>query len=175
MPEQIRTERLVLRTPTVEDSDAIYEEYAADLEVTRYLTWSRHDSRDTVAEFLTELLDREQVGKEHPWVLTLASGRRPIGMVTARLEGHKADIGYVLGRRHWKHGFMTEAVVAVVQHLLNNPEIVRVWAVCDVENIGSARVLEKSGFAREGVLRKWIMHPNRSTEPRDCYVYGRVK
>jgi RimJ/RimL family protein N-acetyltransferase len=39
-----------------------------------------------------------------------------------------------------------------------------------VDNVGSARVLEKSGFAREGLLRRWLVHPNISDEPRDCYT-----
>ena len=55
------------------------------------------------------------------------------------------------------------------------PLVFRISAVCDVENVGSARVLEKSGFVREGVLRRWMMHPNVSNEPRDCYSYARVR
>jgi len=39
----------------------------------------------------------------------------------------------------------------------------------------SARVLEKLGMSREGVLRRWIIHPNISAEPRDCYVYAKVR
>jgi len=53
-------------------------------------------------------------------------------------------------------------------------EVIRIGAVCDVENIGSARVLEKSGFVREGLLRRWLIHPNISDEPRDCYSYAHV-
>lgn len=59
--------------------------------------------------------------------------------------------------------------------VLAQPEIFGVWAVCDIENRGSARVLEKSGFQREGILRRWIMHPNVSSKPRDCYMYARVR
>jgi RimJ/RimL family protein N-acetyltransferase len=53
--------------------------------------------------------------------------------------------------------------------------VYRIWAVCDVENTASARVLEKLGMVRERVLRKWIIHPNVSPVPRDCYVYARVR
>jgi len=48
-------------------------------------------------------------------------------------------------------------------------------AVCDVENIASARVMEKAGLSREGVLRRWLVHPNLGPEPRDCYGYARVR
>ena len=46
---------------------------------------------------------------------------------------------------------------------------------CDVENKASARVLEKVGMQREGTLRRYIVHPNISPEPRDCFVYSKVR
>ncbi len=49
---------------------------------------------------------------------------------------------------------MPEAVRAVVRWASSNPSVFRVWAVCDVENRASARVLEKTGFLREGILKK---------------------
>ena len=66
---------------------------------------------------------------------------------------------------------MTEALTAVTVWALSQPSVFRIGAVCDVDNIGSARVLEKSGFVREGLLRRWLVHPNISDEPRDCYSY----
>jgi len=172
-PIQLETQRLRLRAPILEDVDAIYEEYATDHDVTRYVTWVPHKSRVTVAEFVRERIERFQTGQEFSWVITLPSDNRPIGMIGARVRGHTADIGYVLSRNHWSHDYMTEAVSALAQWLLDQPGVFRVWAVCDIENIGSARVLEKSHFEREGLLRRWIIHPNRSSEPRDVYIYGR--
>jgi RimJ/RimL family protein N-acetyltransferase len=58
---------------------------------------------------------------------------------------------------------------------LQQPSIFRIGAVCDVENIGSARVMEKAGLLREGLLRRWLVHPNVSDEPRDCWSYARVR
>ena len=49
---------------------------------------------------------------------------------------------------------MTEVVRAVTDWALAQPEVHRVWAVCDVENLASARVMEKAGMAREGKLRR---------------------
>jgi ribosomal-protein-alanine N-acetyltransferase len=50
-----------------------------------------------------------------------------------------------------------------------------VWAVCDVENVASARVLEKAGLLWEGTLRRYILHPNVSPEPRDAHLYARTR
>ena len=88
---------------------------------------------------------------------------------------HRLDCGYVLARRWWPQGWMTEVLTEVTLWALRQPSVFRIGAVCDIENIGSARVLEKSGFVREGLLRRWLLHPNISDEPRDCYSYARVR
>ena len=174
-PSRLRSERLLLRLPAIGDAQAVYERYAADPEVTRYLTWAPHESAETVAAFLEDLIGRIRAGEEMCWVIARPEDDRPLGMIGARVRAHKADIGYVLGRQWWGRGYMTEAVTAVTGWLLSEPAIVRVWAVCDTENTASARVLEKAGFEREGTLRRWMVLPNRSKKPRDCHVYGRVR
>ena len=55
------------------------------------------------------------------------------------------------------------------------PSIWRVWATCDIENAASARVLEKVGLSREGTLRRWLVRPHLSSDPRDAFIYARVR
>ena len=100
---------------------------------------------------------------------------RVIGMIGCRVREHAADIGYVLSRKLWDGGYMTEAAKAVVDWAINLSSVYRVWAVCDCENKASARVLEKVGMQREGTLRRYIVHPNVSAEPRDCFVYSKIR
>jgi len=50
-----------------------------------------------------------------------------------------------------------------------------VQAFCDVDNLGSARVMENAGMQREGLLRRYVLHPNISDVPRDVYLYAVVK
>jgi RimJ/RimL family protein N-acetyltransferase len=171
----IVTPRLTLRPPRLTDADSIYEEYATDPEVTRYLIWSPHTSiEDTRAFLATRFVERGE-RPEESLVITLTGVDRAIGMIGYRHNGHKADIGYVLGRKHWGRGIMTEAGRAVVERLFAIPGVRRVWATCDVDNIGSARVLEKIGMTREGILRRWIVHPAISADPRDSLVYAVVR
>jgi [ribosomal protein S5]-alanine N-acetyltransferase len=70
---------------------------------------------------------------------------------------------------------MTEALSEVVHWALHQPAVFRIGGVCDVANIGSARVMEKAGLVREGLLRRWLGHPNISDEPRDRFSYARVR
>jgi len=174
-PDQFETTRLVLRRPRMSDADDIFDNYASDPEVTRYLTWPPHTDPSTLTSFLRLLLTRWDSGEEYSWVLTLPSEDRVIGMIGCRVREHAADIGYVLGRKYWGHGYVTEAAKAIVDWASALESIYRVWAVCDVENKASSRVLEKVGMQREGILRRSIVHPNISPEPRDGYVYARVR
>ena len=70
---------------------------------------------------------------------------------------------------------MTEALAAATDWTLGQPGIWRISGVCDVENLASARVMEKAGLVREGVLRRWIVHPNLSDAPRDSFSYAKVR
>ncbi len=174
-PDRIKTERLVLRVSTLNDAAAIFERYGQDPEVTRYLTWRPHESLERTRAFLQRCSAVRQSGDAFTWVLTLEGDDSAVGMLELRPVRHRAEVGYVLARPYWSRGYMTEALRAVVGWTLAQPELYRVWAVCDVENLASARVLEKGGFQHEGILRRWLVHPNRSTEPRDCLCYAIVK
>jgi [ribosomal protein S5]-alanine N-acetyltransferase len=70
---------------------------------------------------------------------------------------------------------MTEVLGEIVRWGSGQERVFRIGAVCDVENIGSARVMEKAGLEREGLLRRWLIHPNISDDPRDCFSYVRVR
>jgi RimJ/RimL family protein N-acetyltransferase len=100
---------------------------------------------------------------------------RLLGAAEIRIDRFKVDLGYVLARSEWGKGYMPEAAQALISWALGQEEIYRVWAVCDVENRASARVMEKVGMQREGILKRWVIHPNISTEPRDCYCYAIYK
>jgi ribosomal-protein-alanine N-acetyltransferase len=174
-PKRIETERLTLRIPSLADAEAIFREYAQDPEVTRYLIWEPHRAINETLEFLSHCVSAWQKESGFPNVITLEGRDSAIGMIDIRPDGFKVEMGYVLGRAYWGKGYMTEAVRALVDWALSQEEIYRVWAICDVDNLASARVLEKAGMQREGLLRREIIHPSVSSQPRDCYLYAIVK
>ena len=96
-------------------------------------------------------------------------------MLEARPAGHQVDLGYVLAPAYWGRGYMPEAVRALAERALGEGGFFRVQAFCDVENIPSQRTLEKAGFVREGRHERFIIHPNRSDEPRPCFMYARCR
>jgi len=174
-PERIETERLQIRPPYLSDAQLIYHGYARDEEVTRYLVWRPHKDLRETESFLAQCVAAREQGDRFPWVITFKGGSELVGMVEIRINDFKADVGYVIARRWWGRGLATEALRPVVEWAMAQPNIYRVWAVCDVANAASARVLEKVGMEREGVLRRNMLHPNVSAEPRDSYCYAAVK
>jgi RimJ/RimL family protein N-acetyltransferase len=173
-PAELRTERLVLRKPVREDALQMYEGYVRDPEAIRYLAFRKGQTIEETEGFVERALQGWEHGTMLTWAITLQPDGTLIGVIDVRLESH-ANVGYVLARKHWNHGYMTEALQAVVAWAMGQPEIFRLWAVCDVENRASARVMEKAGMECEGILRRWTVLPNRSELPRDCYCYSIVK
>lgn len=70
---------------------------------------------------------------------------------------------------------VVEDAHALFEHYARQPEVWRVEALCDVENIGSARVMEKAGMQREALMRKYDTTPNYTEGPKDAYLYARVR
>jgi len=174
-PDRFQTQRLVLRRTTAADAPAIFEGYAQDPEVTRYLVWRPHDTIDDTRAYLAKCDAGWDAGTELTWALTLTGQERLIGMIAARPRNHMVDLGYVLAREYWGRGLMSEAAAAIVDLAFRDPAVHRVWALCDVDNHASARVLEKAGMSHEGVLRRRIIHPNISPDPRDVHCYARIR
>ena len=63
----------------------------------------------------------------------------------------------------------------MVGRTLAQPDLFRFAAVRDVDNPASARVMEKAGLTREGVLKRFMLHPNLSAEPRDGFLSAAVR
>lgn len=168
----IRTERLILRPPQLEDAEAIFQRYAQDAEVTRYLIWSPHQSIAETEMFLRDCIAALDDGSRFLWVIIRNTDCSLLGMIEMRLDGQQANVGYVLARPEWGKGYMTEALRAVIDFAFSLPDVRRVWAVCDTENVASACVMQKAGMVKEGILSRYILHPNVGDEPRDVYCYA---
>jgi RimJ/RimL family protein N-acetyltransferase len=169
------TSRLSARPASSADAQVLFDDYARDPAVAKYMTWRQHQSVDETVAFLRRCEKEWEDGSAFPWTLWLKSGGGFVGVIELRMSGATVNVGYALSRAYWRQGFMSEALLAVVQWALAQPTIYRVWATCDVENVRSARVMERVGMQREGILRNWIIHPNISDKPRDCFCYAIVK
>ena len=171
-PEIFETTRLRLRPPDKDDAQIIFDTYAQDPDVTRYLVWLPHRSVETTKHFISYCNQRWAAKTAFSYIITKLEDGELLGMVEMQFHSHGANIGYVLAKKYWGRKIMPEAARCIVSHALLQPTMFRVQAFCDVENAASARTLEKVGMSREGILRRYIIHPSVSNEPRDCYLYA---
>lgn len=175
LPDGFETARLILRAIDEGDAPAIFTGYAQDPIVVRFLTWRPHGALSETEDYIARCMVAPR-DKTRTYVLTGRGESQVLGAFELRRsKPYMLDFGYVLARVHWGRGLMTEALIEVVDWAMRQDSIWRIGAVCDIENPASARVMEKAGLHREGILRRWIIHPNISSEPRDCLSYAKIR
>ena len=122
--QELTTERLVLRRLSIDDSEMMYNNWARDKQVTKYLRWNAHRSWGETAETLNEWEKHYNDPKFYQWGITDKHSEVLMGTIslcpapmlktgwhlnTERL-GAPWEVGYALGRKWWNKGYMTEAL-----------------------------------------------------------------
>lgn len=172
-PERLETARLVLRRPVATDAQAIFDRYASDPEVTLYLAWSRHISIDDTRLFLAFSDAEWKRTACGPYLVVSPDGAVVLGSTGLTFESPgRVSTGYAFARDAWGKGYATEALAAMVDvaAMLRVP---RLHAICHVDHRASARVMEKCGFTRDGVLARYLVFPNLGPHPADVFSYSR--
>jgi len=172
---RIALDGFVLRKPELKDAAAIFRNYTQDPEVTRYLVWTPHQTLRDSEDWIRHCIDKFDPEANLSYVIAENGTDEAVGMIGAKIAGHQAVVGYVLAKRFWGKGIMTQALTALVAELLSRPAIYRVYALHDIDNPSSGRVMEKAGMMYEGLLRRAGVHPNVSDQPRDSKLYARTK
>ena len=73
------------------------------------------------------------------------------------IKSYKDEIGYWLAKDFWNKGIMTGVVKKLCEIGFIENKLIRIEAVVFENNLASARVLEKNGFIKEGLLRKYLV------------------
>lgn len=168
----IRTERLILRAFSQGDFDAVHA-YANDEAVIRFMDWGPNTLAETQAA-----LDRFSEGQllkslcDVNLAIHHVEDGKVIGSIRLSVNSEvtrTGDIGYTLASAYWRQGLGTEAARAILLAGFETLGLRRIWAECDVRNIGSWGVMEKLGMRREAHFRQ----DKRSRDGwRDSYLYA---
>ncbi len=142
----LETNRLVLRKIKKSDAKYIFNNYANDEEVTKFLTWNVHKNIKKTEKIVDIWSEAEKNPKTIRYVIVLKGTDEPVGMIyIVNFDGDIPEIGYCLSRKLWSKGYMTEACKALLKYLFGiGFKEVTIGAV--EENIGSNKVIEKCGF-----------------------------
>ena len=171
----LESNRLWLRPPELEDAESMFEHYGRHPEVSKFMSWKAHKNIEMTREWIADAMEKIESGKSVRCFIVPKDLGEPIGAIGASLSPFKIHVGYALGKDFWNKGYVSEAFNAMIDHFFTHTDVVRVEAICDVENIGSARVMEKAGLIKEAFLPCYGVAPNLTKGPRDMFMYGRIK
>lgn len=153
----IETKRLTLRRFILEDAQAMYENWASDPEVTKYLTWPAHGSAEVSAMVLSDWTAHYEEDTFYQWAIVPKDLGQPIGSISVVSRNDRAElvhIGYCIGRAWWHQGIMTETLQAVLDFFFEEVGVNRVETRHDPNNPHSGAVMRKCGMKYEGTLRQ---------------------
>ena len=153
----LETDRLLLRRFTLDDAEAMYQNWASDTEVTKYLMWPAHKSVSMSQDVLKEWVSSYEQPTTYQWAITIKSeSPEPIGCIGVVHQNEAiamAHIGYCIGRKWWHQGFTSEALKAVMEFLFDTVGINRIESRHDPHNPNSGQVMKKCGMLYEGTMR----------------------
>ncbi|CUH75730.1 GNAT family N-acetyltransferase [Tropicibacter naphthalenivorans] len=160
---KLETERMTLRPPAHPD----YTPWSALRAESRDFltpwepTWSPdHLSRKAFTNRVYWASRSINSGSAVPLFLIHRDTQELLGAITLdnirRGPAQAGTLGYWIGERHARHGYMSEAIAAVVHHAFERMGLSRVEAACLPENVPSRGLLERSGFKYEGVAQSYL-------------------
>jgi len=168
------SDKFLLRPLVASDAEAIYAA-CQDPDIARWTTIPQPYLREHATGFVADTIDAWEHGREPTFAMVDRASGRLIGCVGLRSDGasgHAMEIGYWTAPAGRGRGLTTEAVRLVSRWALLDLRAERVGLLVYVGNEASARVAEKAGFRREGVLRRYSLQ--RGT-PRDTIVHSLIR
>ena len=159
----IESERVMLRTPQMSDYPAWAELRASSREF--LVPWeprwamdelTRASFRRRVRHYQRDL--REDIGYAL-FIYSVATGGLVGGVTLCNVRRgvtQSCTLGYWIGAQYAQQGYMTAAVRAVVPFVFDSLDLHRLEAACLPANTASMRLLEKAGFKREGLARRYL-------------------
>jgi RimJ/RimL family protein N-acetyltransferase len=165
----LSTDRLTLRTFCAADLPP-YAALNADVEVTQYLGGpTSTEYSDEIAAWANECYETNGLGL---LAIERTEDRRFLGMCGLHEQEWYPDdieIGWRIARKHWGHGYVTEAAEAWLDHAFEALDLPRVISITDVDNLRSVAVMQRLGmsFDHHAVL------PDEETgEPFESVIYS---
>lgn len=173
LPKQpvIETERLVLRLVEKGDLPALFV-VNSDRKVFRYSPREHWKTPADGKAWFSRIMTHRKNGATIQFAIVLRESGLPIGTIAAFNFDESvgsAEIGYILGRKHWGNGLIKEALAAFVPFAFETLKLKRLEAELDPRNLASAKALERVGFSHEGRRRSNYFSKGEIT---DTGLYG---
>lgn len=152
----LETERLQLREITLLDAESMFHYFSKD-SVLRYFGMEPFHHVEEVENIIRHFRTKYEEGATFRWGIVLKGTNTFIGSCGFHLinsRHKKAEIGYELDDTYWGKGYAAEALQAILTYGFKTLDFERIAAIVYTENEASHKLLKKSGFQEEGLLRK---------------------
>ena len=156
---RIETERLILREFRYDDAESMMRNWVSDDEVQWMYGEPSYKTKEEVISLLDEYVGRNQSGYYYRWAVIEKESEECIGQVAYFFvdSGNRfAEIEYCIGTAFQGKGYATEATKAVINYGFDNIGLNKVQICVRPSNLPSAKVIEKCGFHKDGVLRQYF-------------------
>jgi ribosomal-protein-alanine N-acetyltransferase len=156
------------------DAPEIFERLTSKPAVMRYLPIKVHGTMQETFELIAYYRQLVAAGGIRIAVIR-HGGNRIIGTLGMAGTGHAIALALKIAPDRFSMGAGRTLAPQVIHWLLSHDGCKRVWAYTDVDNKGVANLLRKINVHCEGTMRKYAIHPNISSEPRDCHLWSMVR
>lgn len=167
----IPTGRLTIRPVSGADLDDLFE-INGDEAVTRFLPYRTWQAAEDGDAWLARMDALAASGSAQQLVIVRNEDQKVVGttlLFKFDEASSRLELGYVVGRRHWRNGYAREALHAVCGHAFRRLSVRRIEAEVDPLNAASNALLLSLGFVREGMFRqRWIT----KGVANDTNIYG---
>jgi ribosomal-protein-alanine N-acetyltransferase len=146
-----------LRRPSLHDAEAIFQ-ISTDLAVMQYYGMSAHHSMEEARKEINWFQNIYRNNTGIRWIISLKESPEyigDIGLHNYKISHNRAEIGFKLKKEYWRKGIMKSAIRFVNKFGFTDMKLNRIEAVADPRNIPCLKLLEKSGYKQEGLLRQY--------------------
>jgi ribosomal-protein-alanine N-acetyltransferase len=162
--------RVILREMDKEDWMDVHT-YASLPIVCQFQPWGPNSEEDSLEFVQQVILDSREIPRSR-FVFAAVVDGKVVGSGELNIQDfidRKGEIGYIVHPDHWGLGYATEVAKLLIEFGFTQLNLHRISATCDPRNIGSVKVLEKTGMIREGTIRDDFLIHNGW---RDSHLYG---
>lgn len=152
----IETPHFRLRKMEPSDLEDVFAVFS-DPETLRYWSHVAMQEMDEAAAYIRKIDEGWKTRTLLQWAVTRIGEDRLLGTCTYHAWSHsnrRAEIGYILARKHWGQGIMREVLPAFLRFGFLTMGLNRIEADVDPRNHASLRALERLGFQKDGYLRE---------------------
>jgi len=152
----LETTRLVLRQLTVDDSENWFKNLSDD-EVAVLIGMEPLENVEDSKSIINSFIDRYEKKNGMAWAIILKENESFIGTCSyEKIDSYNlsGEIGYDLLKKYWGHGFMAEALSAIIDYGFESLRLNRIEAHTAAINLASRNLLRRLGFFEEGIFRE---------------------